>query len=71
MNKAIFDDEYTGTRYRYGLQNRPIGGANIPQGFIIWSDRKNPLYRHGTVDYPKELSEQTVKNFELEFVGVF
>jgi len=71
MDKAIFDDEYTGPRFRYGLQNRPIGGANIPAGWIIWSDRKDPAYRHGTVDYPAMIPQQTADNYELVFIGEF
>jgi hypothetical protein len=71
MTRAIFDDEYTGPRYRYGLQNRPIGGANIPAGWIIWSGRASTEFRHGTLDYPAKLPEGTADNFELIFVGEF
>jgi len=71
MDRAIFDDEYTGPRYRYGLQFRPLSLGAVPDGWIIWSDRKDPAYRHGTVDYPAMIPQQTADNYELVFMGEF
>lgn len=29
-----YDDEYTGTRYRYGLHHRPLSTGAVPKGFL-------------------------------------
>ena len=71
MTRAIFNDEYTGPRFRYGLQYRPIAPGAVPKGFIIHSDRLSSEYRHGTLDYPTMLPQQTADNYELVFVGEF
>jgi len=71
MDRSIFDDEYTGPRYRYGLQYRPLSLGAVPEGWIIWSDRESDDFRHGTLDYPVKLPEGTANNYELVFVGEF
>lgn len=63
--KPIFDDEYTGPRYTYGLRNRPAGYAQVPPGWIIESNRKDPRFNFGTIDYPTELTPEQVYSFEL------
>jgi hypothetical protein len=60
-----FDDTYTGPRWTYGLQFRPIASSHIPDGWIIGSDRPNPEYNHGTVQYPRQLSDDEVQSFQL------
>ena len=60
-----FDDEYTGQRFTYGLTNRPVGAANIPDGWIINSDRTNANFRHGTIDYDRELTDAEIAGYEL------
>lgn len=61
----IFDDEYNGPRWRYGLTFRPVGFGNVPKGYIIGSDRPHKQFRHGTIDYPRELTTEEVAGFEL------
>ena len=67
----LFDDEYFGPRYRYGLQFRPISPGSVPKGFIIHSDRPSDDFRHGTLDYQVKLPDDRVANFELVFIGEF
>lgn len=64
-----FDADYTGTRYTYGLTYRPIGKGQVPDGWIIGSDRKHPTYAHGTVDYPAPLAPAQLDAFQLAFLG--
>ncbi len=66
----VYDDEYTGPRWRYGLTNRPITGAGVPKGFIVFSDRKDQRFRHGTVDYPFPLETNQIEQMELTPVGI-
>ncbi len=66
----IFDDEYSGPRYRYGLQYRPAAGAGIPKGYIVFSDRKHPAFQFGTIDYPTPLTDAHAKQVDLVFVPV-
>lgn len=66
---ALFDDTYTGDRYTYGLTYRPVGGSNIPEGWIIWSDRPSTVFAHGTIDYPAELPASKVEHFQLTLVA--
>lgn len=62
----VFNDTYEGPRFTYGLQYRPAAAYNIPDGRIIWADKPHPKFpRFGTVQYPRQLSEQEVKGFEL------
>jgi hypothetical protein len=67
-NPTLFDEDYKGPRWTYGLTYRPATGRNIPDGFIIWSNRPHPKYAHGTIDYPRELTQHEVDAFELELV---
>jgi hypothetical protein len=64
----IYDDTYTGPRFTYGGQNRPLGYAAIPKGHIPGSNREHGSFRHGTVDYPRELTPEEAGGFELERV---
>lgn len=66
----LFDDDYAGPRWTYGLSNRPLGSAQVPAKWIIFSDRPHPKYGHGTVDYSRELTPHEVYAFELELVKV-
>ena len=61
----LWDRDYDGPRWRYGLTYRPLGYATVPDGWIIKSDREHPGYRHGTIDYPRRLSADEVKAYEL------
>lgn len=60
-----FDEDYKGPRYTYGLMNRPAGYAQIPEGWIVGSQREHPYFHHGSIDYPFELPEAQVTSFEL------
>lgn len=67
----LYDDEFTGPRYRYGLHSRPLSPGAVPKGFIVHSDRPHPDFRHGTLDYPVKLPDDRADNFELVFIGEF
>ena len=66
-----YDDEYTGTRYRYGLHHRPLSTGAVPKGFIVHSNRAHPVFRHGTIDYPKKLYIEQLTDYELTYIGKF
>jgi hypothetical protein len=61
----VFDDEYTGPRWTYGLRNRPPMLGAVPRGYIIDSHRPHPDWRHGTLQYPFPLSDRDVDAYEL------
>lgn len=63
--EIIFDEDYKGKRYTYGLQYRPLGISCQPDGFIIGSDRENKNFNFGTIDYPFELSEDQLYSYDL------
>jgi hypothetical protein len=67
----LYDDTYSGPRYRYGLVYRPLVFAQVPAGWIIFSNRQDPNFRHGTVDYPFEISSEIVEAYQLVFVGKY
>lgn len=64
----IYNDTYTGPRYTYGLQYRPADVAHIPAGWILWSEARHPEFRHGTVAYPRPLTDDEIRAFELTLV---
>jgi len=65
MTALVFDDEWTGERFTYGLQFRPLGISQVPDGWIIQSNRADPRFKFGTVQYPRRLTEREVANFQL------
>ena len=67
--KAVFDNTYTGRRWTYGLKYRPLAKAEVQDGWIIQSDKKHPDFSFGIVDYPFELTEEQLQNFQM--VSVF
>ena len=70
MNAPIFDDDYIGPRWRYGLTNRPVAGCHLPKGWIIGSYRPSETFRvFGTIDFPREMTGEEVDGFELEVAG--
>lgn len=67
--RTRFDDTYQGARWRYGLRYRPLGSWNVPDGWIIGSDRPHPDYPHGTADWPAPLGLGEVTAYELTLLG--
>lgn len=65
----IWDDEYTGPRWKYGLSYRPVGYAQVPSGWIIKSNRPHAEFRFGTVDWPRELTDLEREHAELTLVS--
>jgi len=63
--KPPFDDEYTGPRWTYGLSLRPFSGAGVPKGFIVFSHRDHPRFRHGTIQFPFELTDFQIRQMDL------
>ena len=68
MTEIIYSHDYKGQRWTYGLSYRPVGGSNLPQGDILFSERDHAEFKFGTVDYPRELTEDEVTNFQLTLV---
>ena len=66
---TIFDDEYQGQRFTYGLNYRPLDFASVPRGYIIGSAKENSAFKFGTIDYPFELTSDLVAGFELTAVA--
>lgn len=67
MLDIIFDNEYTGPRWTYGLTYRPISIGAIPKGWIIDSQKDHPDFpTFGVVDYPRQLTEKEVCSYELK-----
>ncbi len=64
----LFDEDYTGQRWTYGLTYRPAGYAQVPDGYIIHSDKPNKAFRYGTLDYGRKLTDREVKGFELTLI---
>lgn len=67
----IYDDEYHGPRWRYGLQYRPVG-AGTPRGWIVFSDRPSADSRcrsFGTIEYPRPLTADEIKAYQLVDFG--
>lgn len=69
MKAILFDTDYKGPRFSYGCWYRPPGYAQIPDGWIVGSDRPHPDYPHGTIDYPRELTSEEVERYQLERIG--
>lgn len=67
-NKLVFDKDYTGPRFTYGMRYRPLGLGAQPKGWIVDSLRDSPNFRHGTIQYPRELTADELRSFELERV---
>ena len=66
MDRPIFDDEYSGPRWRYGLSLRPIAGGGVPKGFIVYSARPDRRFpRFGTIDFPFVLDSREIAQMDL------
>jgi len=68
MNKRempLFDEDYEGARFTYGMVYRPLQIGAQPKGWIIGSLRDHPDFRHGIIQYPRELSADEIKSYEL------
>ena len=69
----IYDDEYHGPRWRYGMKYRPLGYASMPKGWIIFSDlpSNDPRCKwFGTVDYPFPLDADLISQMHLVDFGM-
>jgi hypothetical protein len=60
-----YDDTYTGPRWVYGLSYRPLSSSNVPRDWILFSDRPHPNFRHGTVQYARQLTSGEIAAFQL------
>lgn len=70
IDDRVFSEDYTGPRWTYGLRNRPMGMGAQPKGFIIGSDGPPAgRARHGTIQYPRELTKDELYDFELELIS--
>ena len=67
--ETYFDDDYTGPRFHYGMNNRPLSIGAQPKGFIVGSWRKpqaeKAMFRWGVIAYPRPLTEKEIYDFEL------
>lgn len=68
----VFSEDYTGPRWRYGLQYRPFGFGTVPDGYIIGTldedDNARP-HRFGTMEYPFPLTEKQLYRYELVLIA--
>ena len=58
--------------YRYGATMRPPGHATIPKDGLISGSHQtsdNVNFRHGTVDYTRELTPAEERDYELHRIG--
>ena len=70
IDDRVFSGDYTGPRWTYGLRNRPMGMGAQPKGFIIGSGGPAAgRARHGTIQYPRELTKDELYDFELELIS--
>jgi len=51
------------SRHWYGANNRPIGHATVPRGFV--ETKNHDAFRHGAVAYPQPLSDKDQYDYEL------
>ena len=70
MSELLWDSTYVGPRWTYGLTYRPVGYAQVPGGYILFSDKKHPDFAFGTIDYPAPLTDDKAQGFELTLVKV-
>lgn len=69
VDERVFSDTYTGPRWTYGMRNRPLSIGTAPKGFIIGSDGAPAgRARHGTIQYPRKLTEKELYDFEMEVI---
>lgn len=61
----LFDEDYTGPRHTYGMRYRPLQIGAQPKDWIVGSLRDHPDYRHGTIQYPRPLTPDEIKSYEL------
>ena len=64
--KFVYNEDYTGKRYTYGLVYRPLQIGAQPKGYIIGSLKDSPDYRFGTIQYPRPLTNDELKSYEME-----
>jgi hypothetical protein len=69
----LFDDEYMGPRWRYGLPAHHLAYyvETSANDWIIYSERRSadPSLPFGTVDYPRELPEEDLQQLQLIPLG--
>ncbi len=62
----VYDKDYTGPRWTYGLTYRPAAYGAVPDGRIVGADvLGSTMFAHGTIQYPFELTEAQVAGFQL------
>jgi hypothetical protein len=70
---AVFDDLYTGPRWRYGLpSHHAVHYLGSPAGpWILYSERRSedPRFPFGTVDFPHELPEDLARQLDLVLIA--
>lgn len=68
-SEQIWDVDYTGPRWTYGLTWRSIRNGGVPDGFIIYSHRAaNAPFRFGVVDYPRPLTDEEIEAYHLTLI---
>lgn len=59
--------DYKGPRWTYGLRYRPMQIGAQPRDWIISSDGPvTERYRFGTIQYPRQLTEEELRVYEME-----
>jgi hypothetical protein len=66
--KPVYDNEFTGPRFKYGLTNGMYSISTVPKGEIqntYKPDDTSNGATYGTIEYPYALSEEQLTNFRL------
>jgi len=69
MSNFIYDEDYTGPRWTYATLLRPPARFSIPdEGWIVGSKKDHPKYRHGTIDYIRQLTEDELCHYDMVLI---
>ncbi len=65
FDEPVYDEDYKGERFVYATQHRPPGYGGAPKGRIIGADKPSDVHKFGTIEYPRKLTAEEVKSFQL------
>jgi hypothetical protein len=68
LEPIVHDAEYEGPRFVYATQHRPPAWGGAPSGRIVGADKPHPDHKFGTIEYPRKLTPEQVKQFQLKVV---
>lgn len=72
VRPTLYDDTYTGPRWRYGLEHRPLTNYFNVGSFpdpILFSNRPDPRFPyHGTAEWPCRIPIEEARHHSLVLV---